>query len=157
VSDLLNRNVLVIEQKPKFVELTNEYRILDDDGNEIGVIRQEGQSKARKLMRLVTSVDQFLTHRLSVYDSAGGKVLEIVRPAKVLKSTPPDPRRPRQATGADRPAKRRRKEALLARGRRGRRPWVDRRGELAFLGLRDPRPGRCRGRADHEAMGGDPA
>jgi hypothetical protein len=45
VSDLLNRNVLVIEQKPKFVELTNEYRILDDDGNEIGVIRQEGQSR----------------------------------------------------------------------------------------------------------------
>jgi uncharacterized protein YxjI len=87
VSDLLNRNVLVIEQKPKLVELTNEYRILDDDGNEIGVIRQEGQSKARRLMRLVTSVDQFLTHRLSVYDSAGGKVLEIVRPAKVLKST----------------------------------------------------------------------
>lgn len=87
MSDLLNRSVLVIEQKPKFVELTNEYRILDDDGNEIGVIRQEGQSKARKLLRLVSSVDQFLTHRLSVYDAAGEKVLDIVRPAKVLKST----------------------------------------------------------------------
>lgn len=87
MSDLLNRSVLVIEQKPKFVELTNEYRILDDGGNEIGVIRQEGQSKARKLLRLVSSVDQFLTHRLSVYDSAGEVVLDIVRPAKVLKST----------------------------------------------------------------------
>ena len=87
MSDLLNRDVLVIEQKPKFVELTNEYRILDDDGNEIGVIRQEGQSKARKLLRLVSSVDQFLTHRLSVYDSGGEKVLDIVRPAKVLTST----------------------------------------------------------------------
>jgi hypothetical protein len=63
----LGRNVLVIEQKPKFVELTNEYRVLDETGNEIGAIRQEGQSKARKLLRLVGSVDQFLTHRLSMY------------------------------------------------------------------------------------------
>jgi len=86
VSELLDRNVLVIEQKPKFVELTNEYRILDETGNEIGLIRQEGQSKARKLLRLVTSVDQFLTQRLSMYDGTGAKVLDIVRPAKVLKS-----------------------------------------------------------------------
>jgi hypothetical protein len=86
VSGLLNRNVLVIEQKPKFVELTNEYRVLDEAGSEIGVIRQEGQSKARKLLRLISSVDLFLTHRLSMYDAAGGKVLDIVRPAKVLKS-----------------------------------------------------------------------
>ncbi|HET9672819.1 MAG TPA: phospholipid scramblase-related protein [Actinomycetota bacterium] len=86
VSGFLDRNVLVIEQKPKFVELTNEYRILDETGNEIGVIRQEGQSKARKLLRLVSSIDQFLTHRLSMYDAGGAKVLDIVRPAKVLKS-----------------------------------------------------------------------
>ena len=86
VSELLERSVLVIEQKPKFVELTNEYRVLDETGNEIGVIRQEGQSKGRKLLRLVSSIDQFLTHRLSMYDSTGAKVLDIVRPAKVLKS-----------------------------------------------------------------------
>lgn len=86
VSGFVNRNVLVIEQKAKFVELTNEYRVLDETGNEIGVIRQEGQSKARKLLRLVSSIDQFLTHRLSLYDAAGAKVLDIVRPAKVLKS-----------------------------------------------------------------------
>ena len=41
---------------------------MDETGNEIGVIRQEGQSKARKLLRLVGSIDQFLTHRLSMYD-----------------------------------------------------------------------------------------
>jgi uncharacterized protein YxjI len=86
LSKLLDRSVLVIEQKPKFVELTNEYRVLDEAGNEIGVIRQEGQSKARKLLRLVSSVDQFLTQRLSLYDAGGAKVLDIVRPAKVFKS-----------------------------------------------------------------------
>jgi uncharacterized protein YxjI len=87
MTDLLNRSVLVIEQKPKLIEMTNEYRILDESGNSVGAIRQEGQSKAKKLLRLVTDVDQFLTHRLAVYDAGGAKVLELVRPAKVFKST----------------------------------------------------------------------
>lgn len=51
------------------------------------MIRQEGQSKARKLLRLVSSVDQFLTTKLAVYDAEDRKVLELVRPAKVFKST----------------------------------------------------------------------
>jgi uncharacterized protein YxjI len=67
--------------------MTNEYEITDESGDALGVIRQEGQSKARKLLRLVTSVDQFLTHKLAVYDTQGEKVLELVRPAKVFKST----------------------------------------------------------------------
>ena len=87
MSDLLSRNVLVISQKPKFVEMTNEYEITDEEGAPVGMIRQEGQSKARKLLRLVSSVDQFLTHKLAVYDGDGEKVLELVRPAKFLKST----------------------------------------------------------------------
>ncbi len=87
MSELLTRDVLIVNQKPKLIELTNEYKILDEQGAEIGVIRQEGQSVARKALRLFTSVDQFLTHRLSVYDSSGQKVVEIVRPAKIFKST----------------------------------------------------------------------
>ena len=87
MTDLLSRDVLVINQKPKLIELTNEYRILSEDGAEVGSIRQEGQSKARKALRLLTSVDQFLTHRLAVYDLGGRKVVELVRPAKVFKST----------------------------------------------------------------------
>jgi uncharacterized protein YxjI len=87
MSDLLTRNVLVLSQKPKFIEMTNEYEITDEDGARVGTIRQEGQSKARKFLRLVTSVDQFLTHKLAVYDADGVKALELVRPAKVFKST----------------------------------------------------------------------
>ena len=87
MSDLLQRDVLVISQKPKFVEMTNEYTISAEDGSPLGVVRQEGQSKARKLLRLVSSVDQFLTHKLAVYDAGGAKVLELVRPAKLFKST----------------------------------------------------------------------
>jgi uncharacterized protein YxjI len=87
VADLLGLDRLVVSQKAKLIELTNEYRIRDEDGNDVGVIRQEGQSKAKKLLRLVTSVDQFLTVRLSVYDAAGAKVVGLRRPAKILKST----------------------------------------------------------------------
>jgi len=67
--------------------MTNEYVITGEDGAELGAIRQEGQSKARKLLRLVSSVDQFLTTKLTVYDAGGAKILELVRPAKVFKST----------------------------------------------------------------------
>jgi uncharacterized protein YxjI len=87
MSDLLTRDVLVINQKPKLIELTNEYKILDEQGEQIGSIRQEGQSKAKKVLRFVSSVDQFLTHKLAVYDQTGTKVVEMVRPAKILKST----------------------------------------------------------------------
>lgn len=87
MSDLLTRDVLVINQKAKLIELTNEYKILDGEGAEIGAIREEGQSKARKALRLVSNVDQFLTHRLSVYDRDGAKVVELLRPRKIMKST----------------------------------------------------------------------
>ncbi len=87
MSDLLQRDVMVISQKAKLIEMTNEYRILDADGAEIGAIRQEGQSKLKKALRLFTDVDQFLTHRLGVYDDTGAKVLEMVRPRKILRST----------------------------------------------------------------------
>ena len=86
MSDLLTADRLVINQKPKLVELTNQYLVRDPDGNELGYIEQEGQSKARKVLRFVSNVDQFLTHHLGVYDSSGNKVLQLTRPAKIFKS-----------------------------------------------------------------------
>ncbi len=87
MSDLLTRDLLVVNQKAKLFELTTEFAIRDEAGNDVGTIRQEGQSAARKLLRAVSSLDQFLTHRLSVYDGDGMKVLELTRPAKIMKST----------------------------------------------------------------------
>jgi uncharacterized protein YxjI len=87
VSDLLSRSVLVINQKAKLIELTNEYKILDESGSQIGSIREEGQSKAKKVLRFVSSLDQFMTHKLSVYDAEGRKVVELLRPRKIMKST----------------------------------------------------------------------
>jgi len=83
---LLDHNRIVINQKAKLIELVNEYRIRDENGAEIGVIRQEGQSQLKKLARFVSSLDQFMTHRLAAYDASGAKVLELVRPRKIVKS-----------------------------------------------------------------------
>ncbi|HEX6263347.1 MAG TPA: phospholipid scramblase-related protein [Actinomycetota bacterium] len=83
---LLERSRMFVHQKAKLVELTNEYRILDEEGQEIGVIRQEGQSTARKVLRFVSSLDQFLTHTYAIYDADGTKLVELRRPAKFLKS-----------------------------------------------------------------------
>lgn len=86
MSDLLTRDRLVINQKAKLIEMNQEFKILDEEGNEIGAIRQEGQSALKKALRFVSSVDQFLTHTLAVYDRDGNKVVELTRPAKVFKS-----------------------------------------------------------------------
>lgn len=86
MSDLLARNKMVINQKAKIIEVTNEYKIRDEEGNDIGVIRQEGQTALKKVARFVSSLDQFMTHTLGVYDSTGTKVLELTRPRKFMKS-----------------------------------------------------------------------
>lgn len=76
----------VVSQKAKLIELTNEYAILDEQGAQIGAIRQEGQSALKKLARFVSSIDQFLTHTLAIYDADGSKVVQLVRPRKIMKS-----------------------------------------------------------------------
>ena len=54
---LLAADRLVISQKAKLIELTNQYVIRDAEGGELGYVQEEGQSKARKVLRFVTDVD----------------------------------------------------------------------------------------------------
>jgi uncharacterized protein YxjI len=86
MTDLLTAERLVVNQKAKLIELTNQYLIRDADGNELGRIQQEGQSTLKKVLRFVGDVDQFLTHTLAIYDSSDAKVIEVIRPRKVFKS-----------------------------------------------------------------------
>ena len=79
--------ILVVNQKAKLIELKNEYGIFDGNGTRLGTVSEVGQSAAKKAVRLLTSFDQFLTHRLEVTDASGQVVLRITRPAKVMKST----------------------------------------------------------------------
>jgi uncharacterized protein YxjI len=86
MSDLLSHDVLVISQKAKIIETMNEYRVFDDAGNEIGTIREVEQSTTKRVVRLFSGVDQYLTHKLGVFDSDGRQVLMLERPAKLMKS-----------------------------------------------------------------------
>jgi uncharacterized protein YxjI len=83
---LLERDLVVVRQKAKLIEVTNQYKLQDADGNDIGSVNEVGQSKAKKALRLLTKVDQYLTHKLEVQDADGSVVLNLVRPAKIMKS-----------------------------------------------------------------------
>ena len=82
---LYEQPVLVVSQKTKLIELTNEYAVFDGQGQQIGAVVQVGQSGLKKAVRFVSNVDQFLTHRLEVRD-ARGPVLVLTRPAKFVRS-----------------------------------------------------------------------
>jgi uncharacterized protein YxjI len=87
VTDLLSTDKLVFNQKAKLIELNNEFKIRDTQGNEVGMIRQEGQSTAKKVARFVSSLDQFMTHTVAVFNDENVRVVELTRPRKIMKST----------------------------------------------------------------------
>jgi uncharacterized protein YxjI len=83
---IFSEPVLVVNQKAKLIEINNEYSICDQHGRQIGAIRQVGQSALRKAVRVLTSLDQFLTHTLQIVDLNGAVLLTVTRPAKIVKS-----------------------------------------------------------------------
>ncbi|MGW3118867.1 phospholipid scramblase-related protein [Streptomyces sp. NPDC001107] len=83
---LFTEPVLVVNQKAKLIELTNEYKVMDQNGNQIGSVMEVGQSTLKKVARFVSSLDQFMTHRLEIRDAYGQPQLVLTRPAKVFKS-----------------------------------------------------------------------
>jgi uncharacterized protein YxjI len=84
---ILTEPILVVNQKAKLIELNNQYSVFDQSGHQIAAVNQVGQSTAKKVMRLVSSLDQFMTHKLQITDMTGAVVLQITRPAKLIKST----------------------------------------------------------------------
>jgi uncharacterized protein YxjI len=85
-SNLVQMDRMFVRQKAKLIELNNEYGILDENGNQVGAVIQEGQSKLKKAARFLSNVDQFMTHQLGVWDAQGMRVLTLVRPGKIMKS-----------------------------------------------------------------------
>jgi uncharacterized protein YxjI len=79
--------ILVVNQKAKLIELNNQYSVFDQNGMKIASVNQVGQSAAKKAVRLLTSFDQFMTHKLEIADAEGRVILRVTRPAKVMKST----------------------------------------------------------------------
>ncbi|MDF3302117.1 phospholipid scramblase-related protein [Streptomyces tropicalis] len=83
---LFSEPVLVVNQKAKLIELTNEYKVFDQHGREIGAVTEVGQSALKKILRFVSSLDQFMTHKLEIRDTHGRPLLLLTRPAKIFKS-----------------------------------------------------------------------
>jgi uncharacterized protein YxjI len=83
---LLEQPVLVVNQKVKLIELTNEYKVFDQEGNQIGSVAEVGQSTAKKVVRFISSLDQFLTHRYEIRDANEQPLLVLTRPRKIVKS-----------------------------------------------------------------------
>ena len=83
---LFTEPVLVVNQKAKLIEINQEFAVYDQHGVQIGAVRQVGQSAAKKMLRFVSNVDQFLTHKFQVVDAQGTVVLALTRPAKLMKS-----------------------------------------------------------------------
>jgi hypothetical protein len=79
--------ILVVNQKAKIIELNNQYSVFDANANQLAAVNQVGQSAAKKVLRLVSSLDQFMTHKLEITDNRGNVVLQLTRPRKVMKST----------------------------------------------------------------------
>ena len=78
--------VLVVNQKMKLIEVTNQYSVYDQNGTQIASVSEIGQSTLKKVVRVLGEYDQYFTHRLEVRDMSGAPVLHVTRPAKLLKS-----------------------------------------------------------------------
>lgn len=83
---LFTEPVLVVNQKAKLIELTNEYKVMDQQGNQLGSVVQVGQGMIKKILRFVSSLDQFMTHKLEIRDAHGRPQLLLTRPRKFMKS-----------------------------------------------------------------------
>jgi uncharacterized protein YxjI len=78
--------VLVVNQKAKLIEISNEYAIYDQNARQIAAVRETGQSGLKKAARFLTSLDQYMTHKLQIVDMQGNVLLALTRPAKLVKS-----------------------------------------------------------------------
>jgi uncharacterized protein YxjI len=84
---LFTEAVLVVNQKAKIIEVTNQYTVFNAAGTQICTVNEVGQSTAKKVLRVLTNVDQFLTHKYEIRDNAGQLQMGLHRPAKFLKSS----------------------------------------------------------------------
>jgi uncharacterized protein YxjI len=83
---LFTEPVLVVNQKAKLIEISNEYAVFDRNGTQLGSVAEIGQGAVKKAVRFLSSADQFMTHKLEVRDAWGQPVLLLTRPAKFIKS-----------------------------------------------------------------------
>lgn len=83
---LYTEPVLVIDQKPKLIEMSTEYAVLDQNGQRLGSVVQVGQSQLKKATRFFGDLNNFFTHRFEMRDASDNLALTVTRSRKVFKS-----------------------------------------------------------------------
>lgn len=83
---LLDADVLVFQRRRRLVEVTLEYRVLDAEGRQVGLVRQEHQSTARKILQAVSQNDKLVPVHLVLSDDRGRQVLALLRGRTLFKS-----------------------------------------------------------------------
>ena len=78
--------VIVVNQRPKILEVNTEYELFGSGGARLGFVRQVGQSRGKQLARIFTLFDQFFTYRFVIDDVNGQTVARLVRPRKVFRT-----------------------------------------------------------------------
>lgn len=79
-ASLLDRGLLVVDQKRKFFEMRNQYRIFDETGETAGAIEQVSQHWFTFIARLGTDLDVALPVTLEVQEPDGSTVLVLHKP-----------------------------------------------------------------------------
>jgi uncharacterized protein YxjI len=83
---LFTEPVLVVNQKTQIIELVAEFLVFDQNGNKVGAVVEVGQSMVKQAARLLTSLDQFMTHTFEIRDADDVAQLVLTRPRKIIKS-----------------------------------------------------------------------
>ena len=79
--------ILVVNQRAKLIELVSQFAVYDQHGRQIAFVEQVGQSTAKKVLRAISSLDQFMTHHYEIRSADGRPLLTLTRPRKVFKSS----------------------------------------------------------------------
>jgi uncharacterized protein YxjI len=81
---LLTEPILIVNQKAKTVGVNAEYAIFGQNGQQVGVARELGQTQIKKSLSLIP--DENRLHTLQILDMDGRMLLALTRPAKLIKS-----------------------------------------------------------------------
>lgn len=83
---IFSEPILVVNQKARFIEIASEFAVYNQNGDQVGAIREVGQSTLKKVFRVIGSYDQYMRKELDIVDMAGNVQLKVIRPAKFIKS-----------------------------------------------------------------------
>jgi uncharacterized protein YxjI len=83
---VLDASLLVVHRSPRAGDGDDEFGIYDGAGAQVGAIRRVHQSAARRAMRVFTSADSFVTQRLDIIDMSGALLMQLTRPATLVRS-----------------------------------------------------------------------